>query len=152
MLVFILHIFMLFITNIVYLLLLLIAVAYFTLLERKLMGSIQRRTGPKITGFYGILQPIADGIKLLTKEIIIPQKVSFFLCFQKFNLFEQVQSVNFPGPINSNLGSASATSLDDDRFDFSVKPMLLLSLFVSLNHVQPTPFSLIIVIAYPKFR
>ena len=79
MLVFILHIFMLFITNIVYLLLLLIAVAYFTLLERKLMGSIQRRTGPKITGFYGILQPIADGIKLLTKEIIVPQKVNVFL-------------------------------------------------------------------------
>jgi len=51
---------------------LLIAVAYFTLLERQLMGILQRRKGPLIVGFLGLLQPLADGLKLFVKEIIIP--------------------------------------------------------------------------------
>lgn len=60
----------------------LIGVAYITLAERKVMGSMQRRKGPNIVGIYGILQPIADGIKLIIKEIIIPQqsnKIFFML-------------------------------------------------------------------------
>lgn len=65
-----------FFINLLYLLCLLVAIAYFTLLERKLMASVQRRTGPCVVGFYGILQPIADGLKLLTKEIIIPRKAN----------------------------------------------------------------------------
>jgi len=51
---------------------LLIAVAYFTLAERKIMGSIQRRRGPNVVGTFGLLQPLADGLKLLVKESIIP--------------------------------------------------------------------------------
>lgn len=43
------------------------------------MASIQRRTGPKVVGFYGILQPLADGIKLLAKEIVVPQKANKLL-------------------------------------------------------------------------
>lgn len=50
----------------------LIAVAFFTLLERKIMASIQRRRGPNVVGFLGVLQPFADGLKLLIKETIIP--------------------------------------------------------------------------------
>ena len=50
----------------------LISVAYLTLLERKLMGSIHQRRGPNIVGFFGTLQPFADGLKLLLKETIIP--------------------------------------------------------------------------------
>ena len=50
---------------------LLLVVAYYTLLERKVMGSVQRRTGPKFVGYWGILQPISDGLKLLVKEIIL---------------------------------------------------------------------------------
>lgn len=50
----------------------LLATAFFTLAERKLMASIQRRSGPGIVGFWGVLQPIADGLKLLTKEGLIP--------------------------------------------------------------------------------
>ena len=60
----------------------LIGVAYITLAERKVMGSMQRRKGPNIVGIYGILQPMADGIKLVIKEIIIPQqsnKIFFML-------------------------------------------------------------------------
>ena len=52
----------------------LISVAYYTLAERKVMGSIQRRKGPNVVGLWGLLQPLADGLKLVIKEIIIPRK------------------------------------------------------------------------------
>ncbi len=58
------------------------AVAYLTLWERKLLGFIQVRHGPNRTGPWGLLQPIADAVKLLTKEIIRPtaaNKPLFFL-------------------------------------------------------------------------
>ena len=51
---------------------LLISVAYFTIAERKIMGIIQRRKGPNVIGFLGLLQPLADGLKLFTKETILP--------------------------------------------------------------------------------
>jgi len=57
----------------------LISVAYFTLAERKIMGSIQRRRGPNVIGFLGLLQPLADGLKLLVKETIIPSNSNLFL-------------------------------------------------------------------------
>ena len=52
----------------------LIGVAYITLAERKVMGAMQRRIGPNIIGYFGILQPIIDGIKAAIKETIIPQQ------------------------------------------------------------------------------
>jgi len=58
---------------------LLISVAYFTLAERKILASIQRRQGPNIVGPYGILQPLADGLKLFIKETIIPSKSNSFI-------------------------------------------------------------------------
>jgi len=48
------------------------AVAYMTYAERKVMGAMQRRQGPMLVGPFGLLQPIADGIKLLSKETIVP--------------------------------------------------------------------------------
>ena len=51
---------------------LLIAVAYFTTAERKIMGSIQKRKGPNVIGYLGLLQPLSDGLKLFVKETIIP--------------------------------------------------------------------------------
>lgn len=56
-----------------------LAVAYLTYAERKVIGYMQVRIGPNRVGFKGLLQPIADGIKLLMKEIIIPSGANKFL-------------------------------------------------------------------------
>lgn len=58
---------------------LLIAVAYLTLAERKIMASMQQRRGPNIVGLYGLLQPFADGLKLLLKETILPSSANVIL-------------------------------------------------------------------------
>ena len=55
---------------------LMLAVAYLTYAERKIIGWMQVRIGPNRVGYQGLLQPIADGIKLLFKEIIIPSGAS----------------------------------------------------------------------------
>jgi NADH-quinone oxidoreductase subunit H len=55
------------------------AVAYLTFLERKVMSWIQLRVGPNRVGYWGILQPLADGIKMIFKEDIIPTEVNKWL-------------------------------------------------------------------------
>lgn len=52
---------------------LMIAVAYLTYAERKVIGYMQVRIGPNRVGIWGLLQPLADGLKLLFKEIILQQ-------------------------------------------------------------------------------
>jgi len=58
---------------------LLISVAYFTIAERKIMGSIHRRRGPNVIGFLGLLQPLADGLKLFAKETIFPSNSNILI-------------------------------------------------------------------------
>lgn len=58
---------------------LLIAVAYLTYFERKVIGYIQSRIGPNRVGFRGVLQPFADLFKMLHKEIIIPTRSNRYL-------------------------------------------------------------------------
>ena len=58
---------------------LLLSVAYFTLAERKIMASIQRRRGPNVIGYLGLLQPLADGLKLFIKETILPTSANIFI-------------------------------------------------------------------------
>jgi NADH-ubiquinone oxidoreductase chain 1 len=57
----------------------LLAVAFVTIAERKTMASMQRRIGPNIVGYYGILQPFADALKLLIKEFVSPTQSNIIL-------------------------------------------------------------------------
>jgi hypothetical protein len=56
----------------------LIAVAFFTVAERKILGSIQRRRGPNVVGVFGLFQALADGLKLFLKETILSLGISTF--------------------------------------------------------------------------
>jgi NADH-quinone oxidoreductase subunit H len=58
---------------------LLIAVAFFTVAERKIMGIIQRRRGPNVIGYAGLLQALADGLKLFVKETILPSNSNLII-------------------------------------------------------------------------
>lgn len=59
----------------------LLAVAFMTIIERKVLASIQRRVGPNSVGIYGILQPFADALKLVVKETVIPAQATRNLFF-----------------------------------------------------------------------
>jgi NADH-quinone oxidoreductase subunit H len=60
---------------------LLLSIALLILVERKLLGSVQRRRGPNVVGMFGILQPFADGVKLVVKEFFMPTHANGFLFF-----------------------------------------------------------------------
>lgn len=67
-----LYIFEFFLKSLFLILPVLLSVAFITLAERKVLAIFQRRKGPNITGFKGIFQPLADGVKLIFKESIVP--------------------------------------------------------------------------------
>ena len=60
----------------------LLSVAFMTIIERKQLAAHQRRVGPNTVGYYGILQPFSDALKLILKETVIPSqsnKILFYL-------------------------------------------------------------------------
>lgn len=59
----------------------LLTVAFVTVAERKTMASMQRRLGPNIVGYYGLLQAFADALKLLLKEYVSPTQANLALFF-----------------------------------------------------------------------
>lgn len=58
---------------------LLISVAFLTLMERKIIAAMQQRKGPNVVGIFGLLQPLADGLKLIVKETVLPSKANTFI-------------------------------------------------------------------------
>lgn len=58
---------------------LLLAVAFLTLVERKVLAAMHRRVGPNFVGILGLLQPIADAAKLIFKETVLPRTVNILL-------------------------------------------------------------------------
>ena len=68
----------------------LLAIAFVTIVERKMLAATQRRVGPNIVVVYGILQPFADALKLVVKEVIVPansNKVLFYLAPMSILIF-----------------------------------------------------------------
>lgn len=67
----------------------LLAVAFFTVFERKVLAAMQRRRGPNVIGIYGLLQAIADAVKLLSKETLIPgySNIYIFIVSPIFTFF-----------------------------------------------------------------
>lgn len=63
-----------FLLALISLLAVILSVAFYVLAERKIMGSVQRRLGPNVVGIWGLLQPIADGVKALSKQFILPRR------------------------------------------------------------------------------
>jgi NADH-quinone oxidoreductase subunit H len=95
----------------------LIAVAYFTIAERKVMAAIQRRKGPNVVGFWGLLQPLADGAKLIFKELLIPTRANatiFLVAPVMVLILSMISWSIIPSGINVESTTSIATQMKSD--------------------------------------
>ncbi|MBS1584583.1 MAG: NADH-quinone oxidoreductase subunit H [Bacteroidetes bacterium] len=58
---------------------LIISIAFYTILERKILAAVQRRRGPNMVGIWGLLQALADGLKLLAKEPVFVSGANYYI-------------------------------------------------------------------------
>ena len=137
--------------------LVLIGVAYFTLAERKIMASIQRRRGPNVVGIFGLLQPLADGLKLLCKEMVVPTKANALVFLvapvliitlslvgwlvipfspaPSLNISSQVPSA-FISPVTAEMGDVANRWVPVRNFYYPIADLNLSILFLlSLIHI-----------------
>ena len=64
----------------------LLAVAFMTIIERKQLAAMQRRVGPQVVGYYGVLQPFSDALKLIVKETVVPSQSNKVLFYRPLNM------------------------------------------------------------------
>jgi NADH-quinone oxidoreductase subunit H len=127
--------------------LLLISIAYYTLAERKIMAAAQRRKGPNIVGIFGLLQPLADGLKLLTKELLIPSTSNsniFLFAPLLILVLSLVSWIVIPFGITTIEGLENKTISDVSVFTNNIATLL----FIKLDPIFYYPFSSVANINY----
>ena len=129
---------------------LLVAIAYYTIAERKIMAAIQRRRGPNIVGFWGLLQPLADGLKLIAKEMVIPSHANsrIFviapLCILTLGLLNW--SI-LPFGLSDHSAVASNGAVADHLRHYSVKIGASLDLLLETNDIADVRYGLLVLLA-----
>jgi len=132
---------------------LLVIIAYYTIAERKIIAAIQRRRGPNVVGFWGLLQPVADGLKLVAKEMIIPSHSNsrvFVLAPMCILTLSLVSWSILPFGCKDYTDFASTAEVVKSLYaDLSVAPHFssALSLSLELDQIANIRYSLLILLA-----